>query len=104
MPVLPWLTGFPKDWPIATNSPEMFTLYMNRDATMLPSKYVASSGQPNRDYSKQMMDTAANVRLVVHFHALGWREYLPTPRELDRLPGFQLVYRRKDALVWYRPD
>ena len=103
MPVLVWLTRVPKDLSIATNSPEMFTLYLNRGATMLPSKYRSSTGQMNPNYQAQMMDTATNARVVVHFSALGWREYLPMPRELNRLPGFQLVYWDKDALVWYRP-
>lgn len=103
MPVLGWLDRVPANMPVLTNGPELFQLYLGRSATMLPAKYVSSSGRAIPDYPAHLTEAVSASRFVVYFYPLGWREYLATPQEIDRLPGLQLVYSGKDAAVWYRP-
>jgi hypothetical protein len=102
MPVLPRLARFAPAWRIYTNAPELFTVHLRREATMLPRGIEPRNRGRNPDFGAQMDLMVARADAIVWFQAMQFRTYLPPPEVIDRLPGFRRSYQDADAVVWTR--
>lgn len=102
MYILRWMRQVPADWPVLSNAPEFLALHLHRKAEMLPSRFQPNSLQPNPNYAVRLRERAGRARLIVYFHSVKWRDYLPSPEELGRLEGYRLIYDDADASAWIR--
>lgn len=102
MYILRWMRQIPPDWKLLSNAPEFLSLHLHRKAGMLPSRFQPNSLKPNPDYASNLRERAAEARLIVYFHSVRWRDYLPRPEELDRLDGYEKIYDDSEATAWIR--
>ena len=90
MPVLPWMQQLPTNVQVVSNGPDVISIYLHRDSVFLPRMFDPTT-------------RIANPQWRTELDAMTWRDYLPEPAVLDRLPRTRLLYQGEDALVWYRP-
>jgi 4-amino-4-deoxy-L-arabinose transferase-like glycosyltransferase len=102
MPVLQLLRSVPAGLVVATNGPELFEIYLRRDALMLPEKFSPTSRLAQTDYRSALNETMARSDLVVYFRPMARRTYLPTPDEIGGFPALAKVYEGEDAIVWVK--
>lgn len=102
MPVLRWLRSVPGRFTFATNGPELFEIYLQREAKMLPEKFSPTSRIPRRDYPRLLDDAMAHSDVVVYFQPMAGRTYLATPEEIDGFAALRRIYAADDAIVWVK--
>jgi 4-amino-4-deoxy-L-arabinose transferase-like glycosyltransferase len=100
--IMSTLKGMPPTWKVATNGPEFFELYLRPRAQLLPKKSNPVNRQPNADYTKDVQQMAQTSNAIVYFTAMRNRYYLPSANELNRVPGFHLVYAQPDGTIWVK--
>jgi hypothetical protein len=102
MPVLAWFRGLPPQARILSNGPELVELYLQRQAQMLPAKLSPASRIVDPHYPQTLAAAMSREELVVYFYPMAERDYLASPAEIDRVPGFRKAYDGPDAIVWTR--
>jgi 4-amino-4-deoxy-L-arabinose transferase-like glycosyltransferase len=102
LPIMSALRQMPPDWKVATNGPEFFQLYLRPRPESIPAKLNPGNQQPNPAFRKQIGLMKQADDAIVYFAAMRYRYYLPGVEELNRVPGFRLVYAREDGAIWVR--
>ncbi|MDX9974698.1 MAG: hypothetical protein RBU21_17060 [FCB group bacterium] len=104
MPALEFIRSLPPTWSTGTNTPEIFQLYLEQQATMFPRSTDPITRTENPEYQEELAQMATRADLLVYFAAGGYRWYLPSTEELSALDGFTLVYAQSDAAIWARSE
>jgi len=94
--------GLPPDIPIYSNGRDAIYYLTGRRAIFIPEKIIHSTGRPNQNYDGEVEKMAGDIRehngVVVYFHALPERTYLPPEDELRRRLPFEVATRADGSI------
>ena len=104
MPAVEFIRSLPAAWSASTNTPEVFQLHLEQQATMFPRSTDPETRTANPEYEEELTKMASRADLMVYFGLGGYRWYLPSIEELSAVDGFTLVYAQSDAAIWVRAE
>jgi len=104
MQIIGAVRKLPSKWNVVTNGPEIFSLYLPQDSTMLPRKVHPGTKLDNQHYTAQMESMLKTADALVYFTRMKYRYYLPDSSELNGQAGFHLVYSQTDGAIWVRDE
>jgi hypothetical protein len=87
----------------ATNSTELFLLYLKQDVPLLPMIYDPTTTLPNLDAPRALANLARAGKTVVIFSRMTWRAYLPQARQLIDVGFTRVVYSGPDGVILQHP-
>ncbi|MBU1454305.1 MAG: glycosyltransferase family 39 protein [Proteobacteria bacterium] len=100
---LQWLKTLPTEAIIYTNGPDPIKIYANRTSKMLPRHTYTGTNQRNENIVNEINSMAKemleNDGVIVYFHTITWRWYLPTFSQLNQILPLKTIYKGKDATV-----
>lgn len=87
-----------------SNAPEILYTLLNKSAMMIPRKTHTDTNLPNQHYPSQISELGRRLkedsRLLIYFHRVDWRWYLPTAEELEQALGLRALAREDDGVVY----
>jgi hypothetical protein len=87
-----------------SNAPDVLYTLLSKPAVMVPRKTHTDTNLPNQDYASQISELGRRLKedsgLLVYFHSVGWRWYLPAAEELERTLGLQALARENDGVIY----
>ena len=90
--------------PLFSNAPDVLYTFLSKPAVMVPRKTHTDTNLPNQDYALQISELARRLKedsgLLVYFHSVGWRWYLPAAEELERTLGLKPLARENDGVIY----
>jgi hypothetical protein len=89
---------------IFSNAPDVLYALLNRPAIMIARKTHTDTNLPNQQYPSQMLELGRRLKddgaLLVYFHGIHWRWYLPTAKELEQSLNLQAFARESDGVIY----
>ena len=102
--IIKYVTAFDPDVPIFTNGPDAVYVLAGRPAIMIPAKIDPRTRKMNDAYSDELATVAAELKakhgMLLYFHTIPWRWYLPSEEELRKGMGLRLVASEEDGSVY----
>jgi hypothetical protein len=90
-----------------SNAPDVLYTLLSKPAVMVPRKTHTDTNLPNQDYASQISELGRRLKedsgLLVYFHSVGWRWYLPAAEELERTLGLQALACENDGVIYQAP-
>jgi hypothetical protein len=87
-----------------SNAPDVLYTLLNQPAVMVPRRTHTDTNLPNRQYSAQTAELRRRLKedggLLVYFHRVDWRWYLPGAEELERTLGLHVIARENDGVIY----
>jgi len=100
---LKWVTALPKNTVIYTNAPDAIKVHTDRSSEMIPHIVVPTSRNRNQnlvaDMQNMVQDLSQNDGVIVYFHGITWRWYLPTLEQLEKGLSLHYVFKGSDGVV-----
>jgi hypothetical protein len=89
---------------VFTNGPEVVYLLTGRQAQMIPRKVNPGTREVNSDYLYEISGMKSVLKerkgVLVYFHSIPWRWYLPSESELQGEFGLSVRIRKQDGRVY----
>lgn len=99
-PIVQRLRTMNSDFRVATNTPEIFSLYLPQKASMLPYKLEPTSRKTNAFYAEEVSSLATTQHLIAIIGEVNFRSYLTSRDEIEELEKFEKIYAGVDGIIW----
>lgn len=99
-PIVQRLRTMSSEFRVATNAPELFSLYLPQKANMLPYRFETSSRKSNPLYAEEVSSIATTQNLIAMIGKGNFRPYLTSRDEIERLGEFRKIYTGDDGIIW----
>lgn len=105
--LLEYLRALKRQVPIFTNGPDVLYLLADRPGQMIPRRVDPGTASLNKSYADEMASVSRVLRekggLLVYFHGVSWRWYLPSAKEAQEELGLRPLVETAEGVV-YQPD
>lgn len=103
--LLDHVKGLGPEVPIFTNGPDIINLLTGRPAYMVPKRIDPGTALPNNHYVYELARMRRELEekngIVVYFHRITWRWYLPLESEMNEKLRLKLILKTEDGAIYH---